>query len=217
MYQPDEFTGRDAAEAYAHIARHPFGIIVSGSKLHATHLPFLVDDPRNPTGVVSHFAIRNDQWRAIDDGDDVLVVFPGPDRYISSTIYRAEQDVPTWNYSAVHVRGTYRRMTPDETRSLLARTVEHFEASQPTPWRLSSMSHADLNLLGSAVVGFTITTRVIEHGIKLSQDKLQDDVDAVRDALSTGDPSAHAVADEMRRQGVTGRRGHPTTDPATYL
>lgn len=217
MYQPSEFTGGDHAAAYDHIQRFPFGIIVSVDGLRATHLPFLVDDPRDPGGVLSHFAIRNEQWRSIRDGDEVLVIFSGPESYVSSSVYRAENDVPTWNYTTVHIRGSYRRMSEAETRDLLERTVAAFESGQPAPWSLRSMPAPDLALLGRAVVGFSVTTRVLEHGVKLSQDKLQEDVDAVHASLAKGDAAARAVADEMRRQAVQGRRAHPSTDPAGYL
>ncbi|SHN46330.1 FMN-binding negative transcriptional regulator [Cryptosporangium aurantiacum] len=219
MYQPTEFRGTDPQQAYAHIARYPFGILVSAAGLAATHLPFLLNTPDTPTGVVSHFALRNGQWRTIGDGEEVLVIFPGPDAYVSPRTYTAEEDVPTWNYTAVHLRGAYRRIDrPSEVRELLERTVATFEARYAAPWSLSSMDGSALESLGRAVVAFEVTTRTLEHGLKLSQDKLPDDVRGVCDALSrSADPTDRATEAEMRRAGVTGRTGPASTDPATWL
>jgi len=218
MYQPDEFRGTSAALAYEHITRYPFGIIVSATGLGATHLPFLLDDPQSPSGLVSHFALRNDQWRTINDGEEVLVIFPGPDTYISPATYVAEEDVPTWNYTAVHVRGAYRRINDAELRELLVRTVDTFEAPRAERWHTSRMNHEDLAMLGTAVVGFSIETRTIEHGVKLSQDKTQPDIDAVTTTLSqSSDAAARAVGREMDRYAVRGRTNPPSTDPANWM
>ena len=97
------------------------GIIASArGRLDATHLPFLLDDETGDAGdLISHYAIRNAQLSALVDGDEVLVVFPGPHAYVSASLYRAEADVPTWNYTSVHVRGRFVRTSDAELRRLL--------------------------------------------------------------------------------------------------
>lgn len=220
MYQPREFRDDDAASAYAHIVRNPMGMIVSHAdgRLRATHLPFLVDDLSAPSGLVSHFALRNEQLRDLPDGSDVLVSFPGPHAYVSPDHYVAELDVPTWNYTAVHVGGIYRRMPDAALPGLLTRTVDELELADGGTWSLSSMDAATLRDLARAVVAFEIETVTIDGGYKLSQDKLQEDVDAVIDAFATSSrPQRTAMADEMRRHGVEGRTGEPSTDPATWM
>ena len=219
MYQPIEFIGTSEVAAYEHIVRNPMGIIVShGAELRATHLPFLLNSHTDPTGVVSHFAIRNEELKNLADGDQVLVIFPGPHAYITPNLYVAEEDVPTWNYSAVHIHGTYRRLPASELQHLLTRTVDEFEESSSQPFSLSTMDPADLASLARAVIPFEVTTTKIEVGVKLSQDKLQPDIDAVIGGLeSSGDPAEGAMAAEMKRHRVKGRTGQPSTDPATYL
>ncbi|GAA1113983.1 FMN-binding negative transcriptional regulator [Nocardiopsis composta] len=220
MYQPREFAGEDAATAYDHIRRHPFGIVVSAPppSVQATHLPFLLDDEEHPSGLLGHFSRRNRQWRSIEDGDEVLCVFPGPNAYVSPTLYTAEEDVPTWNYTAVHVRGSYARIDgARRLRDLLERTVEVFERGSARPWGTASMPPADLVSLARGVVGFEVRTTGIEGGYKLSQDRLRPDVDAVLSGLAgSGDPGGRAVAAEMRRHGVRGRTAPPSTDPASW-
>ena len=115
MYRPREFAMDDAAVLRQHVVDNPMGIIASArGRLDATHLPFLLDDETGDAGdLISHYAIRNAQLSALVDGDEVLVVFPGPHAYVSASMYRAEPDVPTWNYTAVHVRGRFVRTSAD--------------------------------------------------------------------------------------------------------
>jgi len=220
MYQPVEFRDDGVIRAYAHIVRNPFGILVTGHgpRMGATHLPFLLDDELSPTGLVSHFAVRNEQLATVADGQEVLTIFPGPHTYISPTLYHAENDVPTWNYTAVHLHGRYQRVDQHGLRSILERTVERFERDSEEPWLLDSLPQSAIRSLSRGVIGFTIETTSIEGGYKLSQDKLAEDVESVETALVTrGLPNGPAVADEMRRADVRGRSTPPTTDPDSWL
>ena len=220
MYQPVEFRDDSDARAYAHIRRNPFGIVVTGQgpNLCATHLPFLLDDELLPSGLVSHFAVRNEGLAMVADGQEVLVIFPGPHTYVSPTLYSAETDVPTWNYTAVHLYGRYRRVDQHGLRAILERTVDRFERNADQPWQLDSLPQSVIRSLSRGVTGFTIETTRIEGAYKLSQDKLAEDVEAVQCAFAAADfPSGHAVAEEMRRASVQGRTTPPTTDPDSWL
>lgn len=144
---------------------------------------------------------------------------PGPSSYISPNVYTAEPDVPTWNYTAVHVHGRFHLLAdPPEVRELLARTVRTFERGSSAPWQLSSMDPADLEGLARGVVGFGVRTTRIVGGYKLSQDKLDEDVEQVRRGLASSDRHEdRAVAEAMRTHQVRGRRSPPSTDPASWL
>lgn len=220
MYQPAEFRDNGEGRAYAHIRRNPFGILVTGhrSRLSATHLPFLLDNDGSPSGVVSHFAIRNEGLADVADGQEVMTIFPGPHVYISPALYRAEKDVPTWNYTAVHLYGRFRRVDRCGLGSILARTVDRFERDTDEPWRLDSLPAPLIRSLSRGVIGFIVETTRIEGGYKLSQDKLANDVEAVESGLAAaGCPCGRAVAEEMRRADVRGRTVSPTTDPDSWL
>lgn len=221
MYQPLEFQSQDRSWAFAHIARHPFGILFGSAdgRFDAAHLPFQVVESDGEQVLEGHGAIRNPLLTGIDDGAQVLVVFHGPSAYITPGVYRAEPDVPTWNYTAVHVRGTYHSLSAAENPGVLERTVRHNEEGEMgSGWSTASMSTRDLASLARGVVSFRIRIDDVEGGRKLSQDKLQEDVDAVEahlDACPFG--SARAVADDMRAAQVQGRTGDPSTDPSTWL
>jgi len=220
VYRADEFRDDSSGRAYAHILRYPFGIVVTGrgGNLDATHLPFLLDDERSPSGLLGHCARRNASLATLPDGEEVLVIFAGPDTYISPTLYRAEEDVPTWNYSAVHVYGRYFRLEQPDLYSILERTVDQFERTRNEPWQLSSLPEPLIGSLSRGVIGFGIETTRIEGGYKLSQDKLAADVESVKFGLRASHvPRDQAVADEMHRAEIRGRSSRPTTDPDSWL
>lgn len=217
MYRPREFALDDRVVMRQHVIDNPMGIIASArGQLDATHLPFLLDGDAGD--LISHYAIRNAQLSGLVDGDEVLVVFPGPHAYVSASMYRAEPDVPTWNYTAVHVRGRFVRTSDTELRELLTRTVDVFEAGRPGAFSTSQFPVDALEAMARAVEGFRVVDTAWQGAFKLSQDKLTEDVRIVVDTFEASSDSAErAVADQMTRYGVAGRTAPPSTDPATWM
>lgn len=217
MYQPAEFRERRAQVLHDHITRHGFGTLVShgASGLAATHTPFLFDPDQGEHGLLtSHLARRNPQWRDLSDGAEVLVIFRGPDAYVSPRWYTAEPDVPTWNYTAVHAHGVYRQLPGAEaTLDVLRRTVARHEGDR---WRLDSLDAGLVTGLARGVVAFQVEVTSLAGGFKLSQDKLAADVDAVVAGLASSGGGAQAVAAAVREYGSPGRTGAPSTDPTSY-
>jgi len=108
------------------------------------------------------------------DGAEVLVIFQGPDGYISPNWYPSKhetgREVPTWNYAVVHVHG--RLQVIDDAawiRQFLETLTDRHEAQQPKPWHVSDApaDHVEKSL--KAIVGIAITIERIEGKFKLSQ------------------------------------------------
>jgi transcriptional regulator len=220
MFRPREFHVDDLVRAAEHLRVHPFGVLVSADGgIRATHLPFLLgpSDPGRqfPATVVSHGSARNPHLRGLTDGTEVLVIVPGPDVYVSAAWYEAEPDVPTWNYTALHVAGRYRRLAArEDVDALLGDTVARFEDDRGTPgWRLDELDGDLVAGLARGVIAFAVDVDDVRAVAKLGQDKLPLDVVAVHKRLRAGPPSARAVAEEMARHDV---RGRPVgTEPST--
>lgn len=220
MYQPVEFSDNDPRRAWDHIVRNPFGILVAGaaSSMTATHLPLLLDNESDPTALLSHCAIRNTALVQSLDGSEVMAIFPGPHTYVSPRLYEIEKPAPTWNYTAVHVYGTARRVEAKELQSILKRTVAQFEGQSPQAWTLDSMPLDALRSLARGIVGFRIDIDRVEAGYKLSQNKVAADVAAIAHTLGDStDADDRAVAELMRRGGLQSRTGPSSTDPNTWL
>jgi transcriptional regulator len=142
MYISKRNQNNDADEIRAFLKANGFAILTSlvNGKLWATHLPLQLDT--NAAGVevlCGHVSIANPQWKNFADGAEVLAIFSGPHAYISSSWYDHE-NVPTWNYIAVHVYGVTRLLHGDEALSAIKKLVDQYEAHSARPVSVETMS-----------------------------------------------------------------------------
>jgi transcriptional regulator len=197
MYVPEVFAEHNLTTLHAFIDQHSFALLCSADqgRPFASHLPLLLDRAAGPRGtLLGHMARANPQWRHAD-GQPVLAIFAGPHAYISPAWYEAAEVIPTWNYVAVHAVGTLRAVhDPGELLPLLDRTVAFFEGARPRPWQLQG-SHAFLDRLVRAIVGFRIEIDALEGKWKLSQNHPAERREKVIRALQAqGGEDAEAVA-----------------------
>lgn len=200
MYIPSTFRETDRARLRAFMAANSFALLLSRSEqgVEGSHLPFLFDDQTGPEGsLYGHMARANPQWRRING--DVLVVFSGPHAYISPTWYSAAHVVPTWNYQAVHVHGSFTLVTDgDELLTILRRTVAEYESALPAPWSFDGNDPFIRKLL-EGIVGFRIEISGIEGKWKMSQNQPPDRRKGVISELfSLGNENQKAIAEAMR-------------------
>lgn len=170
MYTPKytEETREDVLHAL--IRNYPFATVVANTAngLVANHLPFELVD-----GVLHGHVARGNELVQLD-GAGILLVFRGPDGYISPNWYPTKhetgREVPTWNYAVLHVHGRL-RVIDDAVwmRALLGRLTDHHEADQPQPWKISDAPEDHIEKSLSAIVGLEITISRLEGKLKLSQ------------------------------------------------
>jgi transcriptional regulator len=201
MYIPAAFHETDPATLFDLIRQYSFGLLVSefDGEPFASHLPILLDRSFAPHGcLVGHMARANPQWQQAA-GQTVLAVFSGPHAYISPTWYEAGKVVPTWNYAAVHVYGTFRAIDDrDSLLQVVADYVDFYEATLPKPWKFDRASEFSQKLT-QAIVGFRIEITRIEGKFKLNQNHPLERQQKVIQALETSEsPMDNAVAALMR-------------------
>jgi transcriptional regulator len=200
MYTPSAFVEADLAKLHGFIESHSFGMLISpGVDLTASHLPFLLDRGSGPQGtLIGHMARANPQWQQAG-GSSVLVVFAGPHAYVSPSWYEARDVVPTWNYVAVHVYGTFRRIEEHSAVMRIVRdTVDRYEQDRLRPWALEG-SAGFVDRLVRMVVGFEIEITRIEGTWKLSQNHSPERRQGVVQGLiDSADPGAQDVATLMQ-------------------
>ncbi len=207
MYLPAHFRESRADEMQRLIAAHPFGIFVTRSAdgLDADHLPFAFDAGGGEHGILtSHVARANPVWEQCRDGDEVLVIFRGPEGYISPNWYPSKHEthrqVPTWNYQVVHALGTL-HIHHDEKflRSIVGRlTRTHEECNgEERPWRMADAPRDYMDAMLAAIVGLEIRITRLEGKSKLGQNKEERDRENVARTLQErGDAD---LADAMAR------------------
>jgi transcriptional regulator len=171
MYIPEAFSETDSGRLFDLIEQHSFGLLISDAhgEPFASHLPMLLDRSIAPLGgLIGHMARANPQWQQTA-GKTILAVFSGPHAYVSPTWYETDNVVPTWNYAAVHVYGTFTAI--DDRQQLLqivSDYVDFYEAAFPTPWKFDRVGEYAQKMV-QAIVGFRIEISRIEGKWKLNQ------------------------------------------------
>ena len=169
------------------IEAHPFGILVTTSPegLFATHLPLLLDRARGPQGTLLGHIARANRQHELDVGDtESLVIFNGPDAYISPSFYPSKQEhgkvVPTWNYVAVHAYGRARYSSdPEVLRAHVGRLTSHHEAKRAAPWSVADAPADYIDQMLRAIVAVEVEITRLEGKWKMSQNRPAADIDGV--------------------------------------
>lgn len=161
-------TARAAALAFAR--QRAFGTLaVNGEKGPLlAHVPFLLAE--DGASLDLHLVRSNPVTRAA--GQAVLSVI-GPDSYISPDWYDTPDQVPTWNYVAVHLRGTLHFLPEDTLRDLLERQSAHFEDQlfPKPPWLTDKMSPGMMEAMMRAIVPARLMVEDVQSTFKLNQNK----------------------------------------------
>ncbi|MDM9630630.1 FMN-binding negative transcriptional regulator [Robiginitalea aurantiaca] len=203
MYIPESYRNENPEEIHEFLKENAFGILVCNGPEGpmATHLPLeLVEKDDQTLLLRGHFAKANPQWRHLEEGDEVLCIFNGPHAYISSSWYE-EEEVPTWNYKAVHLKGRYRRQNEAELWEALHAMVDKYEADSAEPVSLKNMSRATLAQI-RGIVGFEIQVTRLDAAFKLSQGREHDHLRIINELEKRGG-SSKDVAEAMKRNSKT--------------
>ncbi|GGL54295.1 FMN-binding negative transcriptional regulator [Wenxinia marina] len=138
----------------------------------ASHVPFALDEAGAQAGM--HLVRSTPLARALRDGPvPALLAVSGPDGYLSPDWYGVADQVPTWNYVAVHLRGTLELRPEAEMRTLLDAQSAAFEArlAPKRPWTMDKMPEALVHKLMRQIVPCRLTVASVEGTWKLSQNK----------------------------------------------
>ncbi len=207
MYLPQHFEETRPAVLHQLLRAHPLGLLItqddSGAPV-ANPIPLMLDAGRGALGTLcGHVARANPVWRAA--GQQVLVVFQGPDGYISPNGYAAKAEhgkvVPTWNYATVQARGPL--VVLDEAaaaHALVSRLTDRHEASQARPWAVGDAPDDYIAGMLRAIVCIEIPLTALVGKYKLSQNRSAADRAGVVAALQAqGDAPAQALASWMQQ------------------
>ncbi len=170
MYTPKHFKINDRKEIFDFINANSFAILVSSNdgKLNATHIPLLLKSDEGENGFLyGHIAKANYQWENI--AEDVLAIFHGPHKYISSSWYENSQTVPTWNYVAVHVQGKIKILDDRDSKAKIVSEIVNYFEGDDSKYKLAELSLQSFENLLKGIVAFKIVITGLEGKQKLSQ------------------------------------------------
>lgn len=199
MYTPAYAKNENEEDLTDFIRKNGFGIVVStvDGKLWATHIPLILIGDK----LQGHISRGNKQWRALPQNEEVMVIFQGPNTYVSSSWYDHE-NVPSWNYIAVHVYGKAHIQSEEELIESLRQLTKKYEQDSVHPVSVDTMSEKFLHTELRGTIGFEIAIERMEASYKLSQNRDEKNhTQIISELEKRGDHNAVSVANEMRKQG----------------
>ncbi len=184
MYQPPHFRETRLDVLHDLIRSEPLGLLVTNGPDGpiANPLPFLLDAD-TPNGTLrAHCARANPVWREIQANPDlpVLVVFQGPQAYVTPSWYATKQEtgkvVPTWNYVIVQARGRAAVFEDADWLSTQIRDLtERHEAAREEPWAVDDAPPEFVAAQVRGIVGIRIEIIALEGKWKVSQNRPAED------------------------------------------
>lgn len=210
MYTPSYFKDEDIASLHRQIDGTRLATLVTfdESGLQASHVPLLLNPNEGPNGTLyGHLAKANPQWKTLG-ARGALVIFQGPDAYISPSFYAAKAEhgkvVPTWNYLAVHVYGRAQVFTdPQRLLRVVSDLTDKHEARRPAPWAVSDAPDDFIQKMLNGIVGFAIPIERLEGKRKLNQNRSAEDITGVSKGLAASqNPTDQEIA-RLMSQGET--------------
>ncbi|MEM9578426.1 MAG: FMN-binding negative transcriptional regulator [Pseudomonadota bacterium] len=189
MHPNPVFHTQTAAHNLAYARDRAFGVLAvngcDGPLL--AHVPFLLDEEGQTLWL--HLVRSNPIARSLSEDRAATIAVSGPDSYVSPDWYGVPDQVPTWNYVAVHISGTLEKRPQEELRALLDRQSARFENRllPKTPWTREKMSPGVMERMMRAIVPCRMKITGVDGTWKLNQNK----PDAVR----------HQAADHVEAYG----------------
>jgi transcriptional regulator len=155
----------------------------------ASHAPLMLDPDPAPYGtLIGHLAKANPHARSADTGVQTLVIFQGPDGYITPSYYAAKQEhgkvVPTWNYTAIHAYGTLEVFDdPARLLEVVTRLTNRHETRRARPWAVADAPDDFVRGMLRGIVGIVLPITRLEGKVKMSQNRPATDLNGVVEGL----------------------------------
>jgi transcriptional regulator len=209
MYLKSQFEETRVDVLHSLVKAHPLGTLIASidSEIAVNHMPFSLCANGGPRGTLKgHLPRANSLWTSLDSRREVVVVFQGPNSYITPSWYPSKKAhgkaVPTWNFAVVHVRGRPRFIEDAAwlNQHLNELTDEH-EADQRVPWKVSDAPQDFRDEMTRLLIGIEIPIDSMIGKWKVSQNRSVPDRIGVAEGLSLrgGDASVAMARLVMER------------------
>lgn len=175
-------------------------IVASGPELRVAHAPVqLRTGPHGGDELVGHVAAADPIADSLRGGSELVVCFTGARIYVSPRWY-VDRGLPTYNFVAVHFRGTARPLDePGPVVAHLMSLVGDHERSAPDPWRVDAWARAKTVQLLSELQAFTMRVDSVEAKVKMSQNRTEADRVRVMSMLDDAPDDDAATALRLMR------------------
>jgi transcriptional regulator len=219
MYLPAHHEESRPEVMHALLRDRPLGLLLTQNAavdasgfqpLQADAIPFMLDPARGMHGtLVAHVARANPLWHAARTDAQSVVMFQGPQAYISPAWYATKVEtgkvVPTWNYVIVEVRGRLRVIDDAAwVHKLVSGLTDRHEAQRAASegkanaWKVLDAPDDYIATMQRAIVGIEIEIASIKGKWKVSQNRSAADRAGVAAGLAR-----HGEADLAALSGGT--------------
>ena len=201
MYTPSHYKNENLDEVREFLVQNSFGILINQTdgRPWATHIPLELDiDAEGKDILVGHISKANPQWKSFVEDEEVLAIFNGPHSYVSSSWYQ-EEEVPTWNYIAVHVYGKIQILNEGAVLNSLHKLVDKYEKTSANPVSIHNLSHKTMRQI-KGIIGFQINISEIQATYKLSQTRPEDHPKIIEELQKTSNPGSHEIANSIKQK-----------------
>lgn len=172
MYLPKVFSNENQDHILKIIDEYPFMTLITGAEI--SHIPLVAQIDEGSIVLHGHMSKQSEHARVLDQGDSTIIVH-GPHGYISSSWYIG-QDVPTWNYIAIHMKGRAKLLKSE--REILQSLAFLTKKIDSTGWKFSVPD--DLKgKVSHAIIAFEIKIGHLWSKFKLSQNRDRKDIENV--------------------------------------
>ncbi len=204
MYTPPHFRETRVEVLRELIRSHPLATLITlgPDGLEANHIPMEIDPEPAPFGTLrGHVARANPVWRASVKDVDALVIFSGPETYVTPSWYPTKQEsgrvVPTWNYAVVHAYGPLRPIEDVAwLRDFVSRLTDRHEGGRVAPWKVTDAPADFIERQLNGIVGIEVPVRRLEGKWKVSQNRgASDRAGVVTGLRESNDPMERVMAD----------------------
>lgn len=185
MYIPEIYAEHNPEEIQDFIRQNALGILITQVQQvepAITHLPFLLQKTESGFFLETHLASKNPHLEFLKNGKPSTLVFQGPNTYISSSLY-SHENVPTWNYQAVHVHGTIELMSECELLTHLESSIDFFEDKRHKQVQFANLNKKMVAGFVKQITGIRLIPYKLEAKYKLSQNRNTTDYKAIVDDL----------------------------------
>ena len=135
--------------------------------------------------LIGHMGRSNPLHAALVADPRALMLFQGPQAYISPEQVGRRNWGPTWNYTQLRVRGDV-TFEPEQTGAALDVLIDVVERDRAEPWHSDELGERYPRML-QQIIGFRVRVTSLQGKFKLGQDEGTDDYRAIRDGTSDPD------------------------------
>ncbi len=204
MYKMPEFTESNQQAVLDFIYEHLF-VVLTGCYNNipvATQVPVLIHEQDGKLVLRGHIMRKTDHHLAFEANPQVLVLFTGPQCYVSASWYSQRNIGSTWNYMTVHGRGSLQYKDEAHCLQLLTDLTHKYEDPQKHPELLEYMSmEGYVKPMMKAIVSFEIVLDSIMPIFKLSQNRDDESYTRIIEELENrGDYNSMEIAREMKKR-----------------